>query len=258
MEFQNKKLKQQRRATKALVSALLSERLRSSQEFDVEVVQTTCTNPACSRLEPHTFVYVNWSTGGSGSFVIPLSLSNIDKDVCMKYLPTKEVMTKWCNGIRAEWPERLALRFPLGAMVQCRTDHGWCYGKISCLYYSEEGWSPLLTAPYQVRLFNGCFVYAPFDSDDVIRLAVLRFCVGDRVHVNVNTRLFRGWTYGRVVKLFYYERGWHVSKVAAYQVMLHTGDLIYVPFDTDDLIQSRPEPPCDAPSSPLIHYEDFA
>eukprot|EP00968_Pinguiococcus_pyrenoidosus_P023573 scaffold3873_cov214-Pinguiococcus_pyrenoidosus.AAC.2 len=47
----------------------------------------------------------------------------------------------------------------------------WIRGVVIQLLYSDPSLPPGQTAPYQVQLENGVLVYAPFDDDDVIRMA---------------------------------------------------------------------------------------
>jgi len=235
-------------------------------DFDIDIAEVKCTNPKCRIVEPHTFVSIFFTNGGFGKFAIPLSLPQIDTNACSHYLPTHEVMSLWSQGVKVEWPLRHNLRFELDTMVQCkiksRGKQQWAYGRISALYYSEKDWSPLYVAPYQIKLFDGTSVYAQQDSDDLVKSADVRFAVGDRVnvfHINIRSRScgIEKWSYGRIVRLLYYEEEWAPECVAPYQVMLHTGELIYVPEDCDEYIQLRPDPADDAPSSPPICYDYF-
>jgi hypothetical protein len=254
----NKHSNYKKKYIKSIIQQLFAEKCCSNEvEFYLDIVETECTNPECRRKEPHTFVYVNWSTGGSGSFVIPLPLSKIDKYSCGNFLPSREVINLWYQGIKSQWPPTPSLRFSIGTVVQCNLAAGWVYGKIVNTYYTEDDWSPIYSAPYQIMLSNGSCVYAPIDNDEFVRLVKLRFKVGDRVNCRINTRSFKGWNYGTVIKLFYFEPGWPVDRVAPYQVKLHTDDLIFVPYDDESIIVGRPEPPLDAPSSPYVNYDDL-
>ena len=60
------------------------------------------------------------------------------------------------------------LRFGVGTLVDCRTSAGWVTGKVVKLHYRQFDWGQR-TAPYQVRLPTGQLIYAPRDTDEVIR-----------------------------------------------------------------------------------------
>lgn len=47
---------------------------------------------------------------------------------------------------------------------------GWAPGRIVKLYYSEPSWPPNMVAPYQIALHDGRLIFAPQDTDQVIRL----------------------------------------------------------------------------------------
>jgi hypothetical protein len=65
----------------------------------------------------------------------------------------------------------------------------------------------------------------------------LRFRVGSLVICKVQTvqgeRLMRG----TVAKLNYREGWWPIGRIAAYQVELDNGDMIFAPTDTDSIIR---------------------
>jgi len=64
----------------------------------------------------------------------------------------------------------MSLRFAVGDRVRCKTSATqWKRGTIVALHYREDGWPPGQTAPYQVELQNGPLIYAPKDSEGVIR-----------------------------------------------------------------------------------------
>ncbi|KAJ1624804.1 CobW/HypB/UreG, nucleotide-binding domain-containing protein [Pavlovales sp. CCMP2436] len=64
------------------------------------------------------------------------------------------------------------LRFKVGDKVKCRTGKNkWTKGKVVALMYREEFMSPGEVAPYQVELAGGERIYAPADTDDLIRAA---------------------------------------------------------------------------------------
>ena len=61
-----------------------------------------------------------------------------------------------------------ALRFQLGTRVQCNTG-AWSTGTIVQLHYRESHWPPNRIVPYQVRLDDGRFIFAPADNNRLIR-----------------------------------------------------------------------------------------
>lgn len=248
------------KSIKSLFYRILFDNGFQKSNFELDIFETVCVNPECRIEEPHTFINFFFCSGGYGSFAIPLALNQIDNNSCVNYLPHKDIITSWSNGIRAEWPPKVQVRFSVGTIVLCKIREGtqcdWVHGKISALFHSEPNWSPHSIAPYQIELFNGNIFYAEKDSDDIVKLPNLRFSVGDRVECNINSKTYRGWNYGRVVKLFYYESDWPPEYVAPYQVRLHTGDFVFSPYDDDDCIRLRPEAPHDAPSSPEIDYSE--
>jgi len=68
--------------------------------------------------------------------------------------------------------KRKALRFALGAKVQCKTGAGWTKGVVVALMWRGEGMPPGMVAPYQVKLDDsGDLIYAPHDDDQLIRKA---------------------------------------------------------------------------------------
>ena len=63
-----------------------------------------------------------------------------------------------------------ALRFAVGDRVRCKTSATkWKRGSIVKLNYREEHWPAEKTAPYQIQLDNGPLIYAPQDSESLIR-----------------------------------------------------------------------------------------
>jgi len=62
------------------------------------------------------------------------------------------------------------LRFAVGAKVQCNTGGGaWKNGEVVALMYRDEYMPPGMVAPYQVKIEGGDLIYAPEDSDELIR-----------------------------------------------------------------------------------------
>ena len=68
--------------------------------------------------------------------------------------------------------KKKTLRFAMGDTVECKTGEGWSKGEIVALMYRDEYMPPGMVAPYQVKLAsNGSLIYAPADSNDLIRKA---------------------------------------------------------------------------------------
>jgi hypothetical protein len=62
-------------------------------------------------------------------------------------------------------------RFSKNTRVLCKIGRGWWPGVVSSVWWREPGWRDRPTAPYSVRLEDGRNVYAPLDSDAVVRAA---------------------------------------------------------------------------------------
>ena len=63
------------------------------------------------------------------------------------------------------------LRFALGADVECNLGaDGWVPGVVVAHDYQEDGWDR--SVPYQVELEGGLLIFAPYDSDTVIRASL--------------------------------------------------------------------------------------
>ena len=62
------------------------------------------------------------------------------------------------------------LRFAVGERVCCRTGAiEWSPGTVVALRYREEHWPEGRSAPYQIELDDGGLIFAPRDSDELIR-----------------------------------------------------------------------------------------
>ena len=63
-----------------------------------------------------------------------------------------------------------ALRFAIGAKVECNTGDGWVEGRVVATMYRDKSMPPGRIAPYRVKLVDEeVEIYAPMDTDDVIR-----------------------------------------------------------------------------------------
>jgi len=67
--------------------------------------------------------------------------------------------------------KRGTLRFKEGDRVECNTGSGWNKGKVVALMYRDEYMPSGMVAPYQVELDSGSLIYAPGDTDQLIRRA---------------------------------------------------------------------------------------
>ena len=68
--------------------------------------------------------------------------------------------------------KKAALRFGVGAQVECKTGQGrsgWSRGAVVQLMYQDECMTPGQIAPYQVQLDDGGLIWAPEDTDELIR-----------------------------------------------------------------------------------------
>jgi len=63
------------------------------------------------------------------------------------------------------------LRFAMGDTVECNTGSGWQKGEVVAMMYRDEGMPPGMVAPYQVKLADGGLIYAPHDTDELVRKA---------------------------------------------------------------------------------------
>ena len=117
------------------------------------------------------------------------------------------------------------LRFTRGSSVECRLGDGWKRGLVADVYPDRH--------PYIVKLDDGTSVYAPFDTDEVIRAGEerpLRFREGDAVEI----LLKEGWQAGVVEGL------WEMGHPYWVYIEPHDGEPVFmaVPFDSDDIIRS--------------------
>ena len=64
---------------------------------------------------------------------------------------------------------RTPLRFGVGDRVIANTGFGHASGVISQIWYRDPDWPADKVAPYQIQLADGTLVFAPIDSDDLVR-----------------------------------------------------------------------------------------
>ena len=64
--------------------------------------------------------------------------------------------------------ERITLRFAVGDRVLCQCGT-WEPGTIVKLFYKQRDFPPGKCAPYQVKLDDGDLIFAPEDTDGVIK-----------------------------------------------------------------------------------------
>ena len=117
---------------------------------------------------------------------LPMEAKEVTKEILQQGFPTEEVLTKWSNGEEAEWPpfddedvnlddmELPPLRFEVGTRVECRIGadpvEGWAPGKVIQHWYRENSWPAGSYAPYKIQLDKGMAIFAPGDTDQIIRL----------------------------------------------------------------------------------------
>ena len=117
-------------------------------------------------------------------FSLPMEPKEVTREVLEDSFPTADVLEKWSHGEEAEWPPLSELpqelRFSLGTFVLCRVGPDqWEAGTISQLWYRENQWPEGAYAPYQIVLDDGRAIFAPFDSDQVIRLNTAKISSAD-------------------------------------------------------------------------------
>jgi len=139
----------------------------------VDVKEVQCGDPSCAPIDT-VFTFV-WQSGGRGMFTVPFSSQEIaTQDDLLQLFPDVETLSAWHSGKRALWPRRPELRFGVGARVSCRVGphpvKGWAPGRIVRLHYTEPSWPPNMVAPYQIALQDGRLIFAPQDTDKVIKL----------------------------------------------------------------------------------------
>ena len=138
----------------------------------MDVKEVVCGDPTCAPID--TVFTLLW-TSGRGMFAIPFSPEEIQtQEELAELFPDEETLTLWKAGKRSPWPRRPTLRFNVDDRVECRVGphpvKGWVPGRIIKLHYVEPTWPPNMIAPYQIALHDGRLIFAPQDTDKVIRL----------------------------------------------------------------------------------------
>ena len=141
----------------------------------INVVEQVCGDPNCSPVDTVvTLTWSNYDSGGRGIFAIPMEAADITDEDVLEFFPSQEVIAAWANGKDAQWPPLPELRFDVGERVECRIGpdpiKGWAPGRVIKQYYSQAGWPPGAFAPYQIWLHDGRLIFAPQDTETVIRL----------------------------------------------------------------------------------------
>jgi hypothetical protein len=116
-----------------------------------------------------------------GMFGIPNEAKEITEEEVKEFFPTEDVIEAWARGEKAPWPpedevwdddypEFPPVRFQVGARVECRTGQDeWVRGKVILVWYREPHWPVNSWAPYQIQLDDGRLIFAPADTEQVIR-----------------------------------------------------------------------------------------
>lgn len=148
---------------------LVPQDLREGLILDVKDV--ACGDPNCAPID--TVFTMVWEEGGRGVFALPYSPEEFDEEEIKDVFPDHETLSAWKAGKRVSWPPKPPLRFDIGDRVDCRVGphpvKGWAPGRVIRLKYSEPNWPPNMVAPYQIALHDGRLIFAPQDSDLVIR-----------------------------------------------------------------------------------------
>jgi hypothetical protein len=148
----------------------IPQSLQANIMIDVKDVQ--CGDPDCAPID--TVFTLVWSDGGRGVFGMPYAPDELEEEDLKEFFPDEETLTKWKAGKVAPWPPKPPLRFDIGDRVECRVGphpvKGWAPGRVIQLNYSEPDWPPNMEAPYQIALQDGRLIFAPQDTDMVIRL----------------------------------------------------------------------------------------
>ena len=99
------------------------------------------------------------------------SSSNASEEACSAH---RRCTCLWCEGPDALAASRTPPRFAIGTAVECKLDAGWQGGTVVAHHYFEQGAGWKEPAPYQVQLIDDTLIFAPADTDRVVRLAPVR------------------------------------------------------------------------------------
>ena len=77
-----------------------------------------------------------------------------------------------------------ALRFRVGARVECRRFTHWQPGTVVDLFYEQTDFAPGMCAPFQVELDDGTLIFAPRDDNDCIRAEFVQLDPGTRGRIH--------------------------------------------------------------------------
>ena len=145
--------------------------LELQNDIMIDIKEVVCGDPSCSPID--TVVTIVWESGGRGVFALPLAIAEIEDHEIIDLFPDIDTLEAWKAGQKVRWPREPELRFTLGTRVQCRIGPdpvtGWASGRVVALHYSEPNWPPGQVAPYQIWLHDGRLIFAPADTDQLIR-----------------------------------------------------------------------------------------
>jgi hypothetical protein len=74
------------------------------------------------------------------------------------------------------------------------------------------------------------------ELETCVRSGMLRFAVGDRVRCKVSATR---WRKGCIAQLFYRGAGWPEGRFAPYQIQLDSGELVFAPADSEELVRAE-------------------
>ena len=166
------RLKKEAERVKQLALQLIPQELQVGLIINIKEVQ--CGDPSCAPID--TLFQLVWNNGGRGMFGIPAESKEVNEEMLLEEFPDETCLKAWYNGEEYDWPpaaEPEPLRFAIGERVECRIGPdpvtGWAKGRIVDHYYSESHWPAGAFAPYQVKLHDDRLIFAPQDTDMVIR-----------------------------------------------------------------------------------------
>ncbi|GMH59755.1 hypothetical protein TrRE_jg4551 [Triparma retinervis] len=149
----------------------------------VSVQEIICGDPSCAPID--TAVLIMFDNGGaSGQFGLPMEPREVDNEALETFMPPADVISEWHKGNEVDWSpydddpseyslDPSSLRFQVGSKVQCRVGAdpvtGWGNGEVVQVLYRENNWPPGQVAPYKIKLDDGRSIFAPQDTQEVIR-----------------------------------------------------------------------------------------